>query len=201
MGHLSLKPGKAGALNFSISSLGDNGHNCSLEGEVRNGRAKLEGIEEKKPCIVTMTLTPAGIDVKGGPGDACMGHCGVRATFEMVYFKPSAACTSKAVAATRKSFKQQYDRKQFEPARALLEPLLKECDRSLDWLEKGRVRNDLAVTLHKLGDLAACRAVLKPLEEDAKLTDAGIRENYPPTDAENFLPIVRATRTNLKLCR
>lgn len=200
-GHLTLKPGKAGLLNFSISALGSNGHACSLEGEVKNGLAKLEGVEDAKPCIVTMTLTPAGIDVKGTPWEACMVHCGVRATFELVYFKPSPACLAKAVAATRKNFKQHYDRKQFEQARELLEPMLKACERSLDWLETGRVRNDLAVTFHKLGDLAACRAVLKPLEEDAKLNDAGIRENYAPTDADNYLPIVRATRTNLKLCR
>lgn len=199
-GHLTLKPGRAGALNFVISSTGDNGHSCSLEGEVRNGRAQLEGVDDKKPCIVTMKLTPDGIDVKGGPDDACLIHCGVRATFEMVYFQPVAACTRSAVAATRKAFKQRYDAKQFAEARTLLEPMLKTCDRSLNWLEKGRVRNDLAVTLHKLGDTATCRAVLQPLAEDAKLTDAGVRENYPPSDADSYLPIVRATRTNLKLC-
>ena len=199
-GHLTLKPGKAGALNFAISSTGDNGHTCSLEGEVRNGRAKLEGIDAKKPCIVTMTVTPDGIDVKGGPDDACLIHCGVRATFEMVYFQPPENCTNRAVAATRKTFKQRYDGKQFAEARALLEPMLKACDRTLNWLIKGRVRNDLAVTLHKLGDMAACRQVLQPLADDAKLTDAGIRENYPPSDADMYLPIVRATRTNLKLC-
>ena len=199
-GHLTLKPGKSGALNFTISSTGSNGHACSLEGEVRNGRAQLEGVDDKKPCIVTMKLTPEGIDVKGGPDDACLIHCGVRATFEMVYFQPLAACTRGAVAATRKAFKQRYDAKQFAEARALLEPMLKTCDRSLNWLEKGRVRNDLAVTLHKLGDTATCRTVLQPLAEDAKMTDAGVRENYPPSDADMYLPIVRATRTNLKLC-
>lgn len=103
-GQLTLKQGKAGVLNFSISALGSNGHTCSLEGEVKNGRAKLEGVEDGKPCIVTMTLTPSGIDVKGTPWEACMVHCGVRATFELVYFKPSPACLAKAVAATRKNF-------------------------------------------------------------------------------------------------
>jgi hypothetical protein len=199
-GHLTIKPGKSGALNFAISSTGDNGHACSLEGELRNGKAKLEGSEEKKPCIVTMNLTPAGIDVKGGPGDACLIHCGMRATFEMVYFQPTPACVGAAVTKTRKAFKQRYDGKLFAEAKALLEPVLAECSRSLDWLESGRIRNDLAVTLHKLGDMKACRTVLQPLVEDARRTDAGVRENYPPTDAEMYLPIVRATRTNLKLC-
>ncbi|OYU44555.1 MAG: hypothetical protein CFE44_12325 [Burkholderiales bacterium PBB4] len=200
MGHLTLRPARGGALAFSIESMGGNGHMCSLEGELRNGRAVLEGLEEKLPCIVTMALTPQGVDVKGGPGGACLLHCGARATFEMVYFKPAPACAVKAVAATRKAFLQHYTAKQFDQARALLESVLKECARALDWLEIGRIRNDLAVTLHKLGEMAACRAVLQPLAEDASLTDAGIRENYPPTDADLYLPIVRATRTNLKLC-
>ena len=117
------------------------------------------------------------------------------------FFKPPPACEEKAIAATRKRFKQHYDRKEFQQARDLLEPVLQTCSRSLHWLEKGRVRNDLAVTYHKLGELAVCRQVLKPLEEDARMTDAGIRENYPPLESDLYLPIVRATRTNLKLCR
>jgi hypothetical protein len=199
-GLLVLKAGKAGALTFTLSATGSNAHSCSLEGEVRNGKATLEGVEEKKPCIVTMKRTPTGIDVAGGSDGACQLYCGARATFEMVYSQPTAACLPAAVAKTRRAFKQHYDSKQFADARALLEPVLTDCQRSLDWLTIGRIRNDLAVTLHKLGDRATCRAVLQPLVDDAKMTDAGVLENFPPSDAQMYLPIVRATRTNLKLC-
>lgn len=200
-GWMRLTPGKAGTLNFSIETVGDNGHACSLDGVLKNGRAKLDGAEDGKPCTVAMALTPEGITVAGVPWDACMVHCGARATFEAVFFKPAPACEAKTVAATRKRFKQHYDNKAFQQARDLLAPLLQTCARSLNWLETGRMRNDLAVTHHKLGEWDACRQVLKPLEEDARMSDAGIRENFAPLDADLYLPIVRATRTNLKLCR
>ncbi|MEO8384655.1 MAG: hypothetical protein ABI583_05400 [Betaproteobacteria bacterium] len=199
-GQLVLKPAKGGALSFLIESVGANGHTCSLEGELRGGRATLEGIEAKVPCVVTMTNTPAGIEVKGSESGSCQFYCGVRATFEATYFQPAPACREKAVTTTRNTFKRHYDAKKFAEARAVLEPLLKDCTRSLYWLDEGRIRNDLAVTLHKLGDLAGCRDVLKPLSEDARAADTTLQESYPPTDLESVMPIVRATRTNLKLC-
>ncbi len=201
-GRLSLKPGKNGALMFAIESVGGNGHSCSLDGEVRNGKARLAGADEKTPCIVTFTNTPSGIDVKGNSFEACGSqYCGMRATFEDVYFLPPPVCASAAVASTRKAFKQLYDARRFAEAREKLAPVLNDCARTLDWLTGARVRNDLAVTLHKLGDMAACRAVLAPLADDAKMTDKAVRENYPPSDAESYLPVVRAARTNLNLCK
>lgn len=200
-GSLLLKPGKNGVLQFSIDAVGANGHTCSLEGDLINGRAKLEAMEEKNPCIVTMTQTAEGIVVKGSESGACSYYCGLRATFEAVYFQPVPACTAKAVAATRKSFKQLYDAKKFAEARSRLEPVLSDCSRSLYWMESGRIRNDLAVTLHKLGDVAGCQAVLQTLADDAKATDSELQEKYPPTDLESYMTVVRSTRTNLKLCR
>ena len=113
-GRLSLKPAKNGGLMFAIESVGGNGHSCSLDGGLRNGTARLAGADEKTPCIVTFTNTSVGIDVKGSGFEACGAqYCGMRATFEAVYFLPPAACASAAVAATRKSFKQLYDVKRF----------------------------------------------------------------------------------------
>ncbi len=199
-GLLTLKPGKSGALLFSIESVGANAHTCALEGELRAGRATLEGAEEKDPCIVTMAPTAAGIEVKGSASGSCQYYCGMRATFEATYFQPAPVCREKAVTATRNAFKQLYDAKKFAEARSTLEPLLKDCLRSLYWLDEGRIRNDLAVTLHKLGDLAGCREVLKPLANDARASNEELQDRYPPTDLESVMPIVRSTRTNLKLC-
>jgi hypothetical protein len=200
-GHLTLKKGKSGNLDFEISTTGTNGHACSLEGQLKNGRAQLEGEDAKKPCIVTMKMTPEGISVEDASNGSCQIHCGMRASFELTYFQPTPACLSTAVGNTRKQFKQRYDGKQYAEARALLEPVLKDCARSLDWIEAGRIRNDLAVTLHKLGDMAACRSVLQPYVEDAAQTDTYLRGSYPPLEADLYLPVVRATRTNLKLCK
>ncbi len=205
-GQLSLKPGKGSAMLFSLESVGANGHTCSLEGELqverelRRGRATLEAMEAKDPCIVTMTATPAGIEVKDGDSGSCRFYCGARASFDATYFLPAPACREKTVMTTRNTFKRLYDGKKFAEARAMLEPLLNDCTRTLYWLDEGRIRNDLAVTLHKLGDLAACRDVLKPLSEDARMSDTKLQESYPPTDLESVMPIVRSTRTNLRLC-
>jgi len=42
---------------------------------------------------------------------------------------------------------------------------------------------------------------LQPLAEHTAQTDDDIKGMYPPFQADIFLPVVRATRTNLKLCR
>ena len=199
-GNLTLKRGSKGALAFSIETVGANGHSCSLEGEVRNGSATLEGLDEGEPCIVTLAAVEGGVEV-GSESDACRIFCGARAGFTGTYLRLPVSCSPKVVAATRKTFKQLYDARKFTAARAKLEPLLESCDSFLDTWTTGRIRNDLAVTLHKLGDLEGCRAVLEPLREDAEMTDQELRENYPPSDAESLMPIVRATRTNLRLCR
>ena len=200
-GNLNLKTGSNGALLFSIDSVGGNAHSCSLQGELRRGKARLPGMDDNEPCEVTMLPTAGGIEVRSATSGSCRYYCGMRAEFDGVYLQPAPACAAKAVAAARSSFQQLYNAKQFARARARLEPLLTDCIRTLNWLELGRIRNDLAVTLHKLGELAGCRAVLQPLAGDAAASDAQLRETYPPTDADNYLPIVRAARTNTKRCR
>jgi hypothetical protein len=197
-GTLTLSAGAKGATHFTIESVGANGHSCSLEGDVRNGKATLEGLDETEICEVTMIATSEGIEVQSN--DACRIYCGARAGVDGLYVRPAPECRSAAVASTRKKFKQLYDAKKFAEARGTLEPLLTKCESTLDWLTVGRIRNDLAVTLHKLRNFTACRAALDPLSDDAALSDAEIREKYPPSDADSVMPIVRATRTNLRLC-
>jgi hypothetical protein len=105
------------------------------------------------------------------------------------------------VAASRKTFKRQYDAKDFAAAQATLAPVLGDCSKTLDWITTGRVRNDLAITQFRLGDRAGCLKTLEPLAEDAAKTDQGVKDSYPPADAEDILPVARAARTNLKLCK
>ena len=175
-------------------------HVCSLDGEVEGGKATLEGTDDKTPCIVTFSSTGEGVKVSASESAACRDYCGARASFEGLYLLPSARCTKNSVASSRKSFKQLYDTRQYADALAKLSPVLTLCSRTMNKSVEGRIRNDLAVTMHKLSDLSGCLLVLQPLANDAALTDDGVRENYPPSDADMMLPIVRATRTNLKLC-
>jgi len=197
-GNLTLSPGPEGAMHFTIESVGANGHSCSLEGDLRNGKATLEALDENETCEVTMVATSKGVEVHGD--DECRSYCGARAGFEGLYLQPAPECRYTAVASARKKFKRLYDAKKFAEARGVLVPVLTKCESTLDWLTSGRIRNDLAVTLHKLRDFTGCRAVLDPLTEDAALSDEEIREKYPPSDADSVMPIVRATRTNLRLC-
>jgi hypothetical protein len=78
---------------------------------------------------------PTTIVARGGTQ-----YCGMRATFEGVYFVPPPVCQSKALAATRKTFKQQYDARQYAEARGTLEPVLSVCKRTLHWLDEARIR-------------------------------------------------------------
>lgn len=125
----------------------------------------------------------------------------MRASFSGTYIKPAPACTDKAVANSRRTFKRQYDAKDYAAAQTTLAPVLGGCDRTIDWITKGWIRNDLALAQMRGGDRAACLKTLQPLIEDAAMTDDEIKSSYPPSDAEIFLPVVRAARTNLKLCR
>lgn len=128
------------------------------------------------------------------------GYCGARASFDGLYYKPDKGCERAAVRKTRADFKRLYDKKAYGDARAALEPLLSRCKKTLDLDADGWIRNDLAVALYHLGDPAACRNVLEPLAKDAAKTDAAIREEQLPSDADSAVRLARATRTNLKLC-
>jgi hypothetical protein len=188
--------GQPGALKFKIDAFGANGHTCSLDGDIHDDQAKLDGDDE--PCIVKFDASTKGIDVHGN--DACRTYCGMRAHFDGMYFKPAPGCASDDRSHTRDAFKSIYAKKDYTAARAKLEPVLTHCAQLLSWLEAASLRNDMAVTLYHLHDRSACLSVLQPLAADAAKTDDAIRENYPPTDADDYLPLVKAARTNLKLC-
>jgi len=186
-----------GKTTFSIEAIGANAHSCSLEGEIKDGRATLEG-DDGKPCIVSFAARDGGVEVGGN--EACRYWCGARAQFDAVYYPLPKGCSGDDRTAARDRFKKLYDKRQYAEAQATLAPLLSGCGRFLDWREDGWVRNDLGLTQHKLGDDAGCRQTLAPLTADAAKSDAAISEQWPPSDADDWLPIVRAARTNLKLC-
>lgn len=200
-GALVIKRGHAGALNFKLEAMGGNAHSCGLGGEIRDGRATLEAFDKDKPCVVTFTRQGDGIAVDSVDAQICRYYCGMRASFEGFYKKAAPGCSPAALRATRKEFKTFYERRDFAAARAKLEPVLNNCAPTLDWLEAGWIRNDLAITQFRLGEHAACLRTLEPLAKEAAKSDAQIRdEMVAPTDIENWLPVVKAARTNLKLC-
>jgi hypothetical protein len=200
-GNLIIKSGRAGTSGFAIMSIGANAHTCDLEGEIRNGRAVLEADQKNvKPCIVTFRQKGNDVDVAVATFDECRGYCGARAGFDGLYMKPAKGCESDSIRKSRAAFKRLYDKKAYAEARTELKPVLDGCKKTLYWIEEGRIRNDLAITEYRLGNTAACRQILESLADDAAKTDEDLRGNYPPSDAESYMPVIKAARTNLKLC-
>ena len=201
-GTLSIKR-KENALMFKINAVGANGHTCDLDGEIKGTRATLKVDGEDKPCIVNFLAKKEGIEVGSSQGveGMCRMFCGARAYFDGLYLKPAAGCDDASRSRTRKQFKSEYDSKDYAKARATLEPLIEKCGKTLHWVELGYLSNDLAITQYKLQDFAGCLRTLQDYAADAKLSDKEVQESMPPFDGEMQLKIVRAARTNIKLCQ
>jgi hypothetical protein len=199
-GSLKIAAPAKGAQTFSLDSYGANAHICGLEGKIVGDRGIVDAEDGDSACFLRFVHKGSAIDVISGH-ESCRDYCGARAGFEGVYLKPAPGCESAAIKQTRGTFKTLYDRKQYRQALNLLSPLPNQCAKTLDWLESPAIVNDIAITQYKLGMRDACLKTLAPLQENAELSDDEIREGYPPSDAENYLPLVKATRTNLRLCR
>ncbi len=198
---LRVRAAAGGAQAFKLMSRGANYHFCELEGAIRNGEARLpESADDKKPCVVTFKILAKGIEVGEKNEGACRTYCGMRAYFGGLHELPPKGCAASEIAGQRKAFKAAYDKKEFARARDTLAPVLNDCKRFLVSTDEGWVRNDLALAEHRAGDSAACRTILKGWVELAQTNDQEIKEGYPPSDAEDFLRLAKATRTNLKLC-
>lgn len=193
-GSLSVKGGK-----FEISSVGANGHTCGLEGEMRGSVGVVK--DEGDTCRISFKAQGAGYAVTPLTPEACRSYCGARAYFEGHYLKPAPGCADDARAATQKAFKSAYDAKNYARAEPLLVRQLRACDRTLGWLEKASIRNDLAIAQFHLGRKAACLETLAPLAADADRKDDAIKDDYAPSDWADYEPQVKAARTNLALCR
>lgn len=199
-GEMKISKAADGSLKFEISAIGGNAHTCGLNGKIVGGRAVLEGSGEDKPCIVTFRVEGKGVQVSDN--DACSNYyCGARASFTGLYLKPLPVCESMSVMQARKEFKRLYDMKSYRKAFRALEPVFRNCADMTLWSELGLIRNDLAITQYKMGDYTGCLKTLKPLEADARLSEEALRENYAPADADTIIPIAKAARTNLELCR
>jgi hypothetical protein len=198
-GSLSIAADASGAKTFDLESMGANGHICGLDGALVGDR----GIVDEKgddACFIRLERQGDAIKVVSGH-ESCRNYCGYRAGFEGLYFKPAPGCELNAVKNTRAAFKQQYDRKQYRQALALLSPLSKRCAKTLNWMEAPNIANDIAITQYKLGMRAECLKTLEPLSKDAARSDDEILEDYPPADGIGRLESVKAARTNLRLCR
>ena len=185
---------------FYIAAVGGNGHQCELRGVIKNSQAVPEFDDRDKPCVVTFKPASEGIQVTGSDYSNCHRYCGARAYFEGLYLTPAEECATSRVAQQRHAFKDAYEAKRFAQAKAALDAVLSRCARTLDRLAEGWIRNDLAITHYRLGDSRRCLEVLEPLAADADKSEERLRAELPPTDADSWIPIAKAARTNIRLC-
>ena len=198
-GLLKIEPAAGGAQKFTLEAYGANGHSCSVDGALRGRQARVPTEDKEPPCVIDFKAKGDGLDIST-QSNTCGYFCGARARFEGVYLKPAPGCATAEVKRTRTVFKQQYDRKAYAEARGTLAPVLEKCAKTLGSEDDSWIRNDLAITAYRLGDMAECKRVLEPLKELASNSYKEIREGFPPADAEVQLRLAKAARANLKLC-
>jgi hypothetical protein len=189
-GHMVLKAsGEA-----EMATVGANGHTCELSG-------KLEGWTIRaRDCVVELKRLPNGLRATSADDDACREFCGARAGLEGDYLIPPKGCDDAERAAARRDFKRLYDAKLYTDALAKLEPVRMRCKDQIGWLENDWLINDIALAQFRAGDAKACLTTLRPLAQDAAKSDDDLADQYPPSDFTRVAPVIKAARTNLKLC-
>jgi len=193
-GTLTIVSNESGATSFRVFTVGANGHFCDFSGQIKGdkGSTDLENDSQELQCVISFNAVPKGYAVSSQTEDACRSFCGARAGFEGDYMMMPAGCTENERQERRKSFKSQYDMKDYSNAYETLNVFYNQCRDFMHWMTLDDVRNDLAMTLHHLGRDDACLAILKEnTEGDLSL---------PPFDQEMFQPVAKATSFNLKLC-
>ncbi|MBB3777992.1 hypothetical protein FHY16_000713 [Xanthomonas campestris] len=189
-----------GALRFSVESTTGQSM-CSLQGKVRGTQGNAEDETGATGCKVRLSPVAEGIDVATPTPMECKTLCGYNGGFEARYLRVTTGCDRNAVTHTRAVFQQHYDRKDYQAALTALSPILTQCGQTLEWDEKGDMRNDLAITQYKTSQYTQCLETLHDYAEDAASPDDAVTDNWPPALADRYLAIVRAARTNIGLCK
>ena len=202
-GRLTLAE-RAGQLMLVLRTTGPNGHGCGLQGPVdAQGLARIPPGPGMPACVVQLrpTARPGELEVSPGEAEACRAYCGARAGgFEGLYRLAVPGCSPAERQRARQAFQRQYAAAEFEAATATLGPVLARCAAVLPALEAAWLRNDLALAHDNAGQRAACLQLLAPLRAQAARTEAEVRAELPPSDAQAWLRVMRATRTNLARC-
>ncbi|SDQ58077.1 hypothetical protein [Pseudoxanthomonas sp. CF125] len=195
---ISQQVGKSTSFNIQ-SVTGENV--CDLSGKVFNENGIAVDYRGNTSCVVKFAESDGAIAVSTNTPEECRHFCGVNGGFEGLYLKAKEGCRSGQIEFTRIEFKQLYDQKQYKTALSKLSPILEDCLSVLEWQEEGGIRNDIAITQHKLGLNSSCLRTLESYIVDARKDDNEVVENWPPPSVANqYLAIIKAARTNIHLC-
>lgn len=200
-GQLTIEPGKEGASGFSLETV-NAGYGCSFSGKLHGARGAVYDGDSPGMCTLEIARTQNGASIRSATGSEgeCREYCGNNGSFEGDYLKLDATCEPAAVQQAREAFQALYDRKAYAKAAATLAPVYLTCLVTSSVADEGAIRNDYAITRHKLGDDAACREALAPYRDAAGRSDGDITDGMSPAVSDDDLTVVHAARTNLKLC-
>ena len=190
-GTMTVKSG-----SFNIATIGGNCHACAIEGTFQ-GRVGIEKDEGKCRIAVSGNKDALKLD-SSATAEACRDFCGMRAMFDGDYRRAPAACTDRQRQVRIGQAHKQYAAKDYDAARTTLRSLLSDCDPFMDWIERDKVRSDLAVTEYHRGDNTQCLAVLSETTAVKAQKDASLF--LPPCDADNYASTSKAILYNQGLC-
>jgi hypothetical protein len=186
-------------LAFQLEAYGANRHSCGLSGTIAGNLGRATGTADQSVCLVDFQSKPNGVTVQvnGRPDnfEACRTFCGARASFDRTYYKPPAGCTRPERQVIYQTFRQAVDAKEYSRALTELQQAQAECDRFYGWIERDRVHNHLALTLHHLGKNAECMAELGKTLALSVDDEAALRNKFEgePMSFEEYLPTAKTT--------
>lgn len=201
-GELRITEPKSARQDFAIETLGGNGHICSLQGHVRDGKG-IASDGHPPGCVIDFKVNVSSIEVSDPGTDACRQYCGMRGRFDGTYYVPIEACKPAQQTRSRTEFLNRYRAKNYAPALALLTGFYTQCKDFLHWVVIDQVRNDLAITQFHLGKYGDCLETLAGTHAGPYANKAQMQEKslLPPTDFDNYIRTAEQIWHNQKLCR
>lgn len=182
---------------FEIVTVGSNFHTCGLNGQLRDGQARLADIDED--CIVSITPTSEGLHVASDGARACRSFCGARADFEGLYLRPAPGCSEDDIANTRVMYEREYNAQRYSAAYRRLQPVLVQCQRTLSSWTQWDIAIDLGAAALQMRDQAACREALLPIMQQAQQMQAD--DFYmPPHELERLQGSIESAQVNAQRC-
>lgn len=198
-GNLRISKTTAGTTAFDVqTTTGEDV--CHIQGAVANGEGSATDSENGDVCKIKFTKTNKGIDIVADTPKECRGFCGANGGFKGLYLTVPEGCLAAQIDKTRSDFKKLYIKKDYKVALTILQSVLQNCVNTLNFVDLGDIRNDIAITQYKNGLHNECLKTLDPYVIDTKRKDSAVINDWPPNQAEEYLKIVKASRTNIRLC-
>jgi hypothetical protein len=205
LGKLTITKTTEGVAFQLYAESGAPGYTCQFSGTILNGRTTLDSDDDSEDCQVTFKATGDYVEVHHNSAPSCHSYCGSNADFDgLVFQRAKAECSRPSQTKSRNEFKRLYGLKSYSEARSVLETLLAKCEGVMQQIDVAWVRNDLALSQYRANDRRACLQTLQPLSGDAAMSDEDIRRAHSfvvGDDGAGYLAVIKATRTNLALCK